>query len=92
MTTPADLARAAIASADAVEEAWQQAQPADYSRAAELLHDARCDARAAGLVECWMSRETVEAVREWTLSGIPAKWHPSDVIVASVARDLAAND
>lgn len=56
--TPRDLARAAIEAANDVERARHWGTVDDFIAA-------RKDARAAGLVECWLTRETVEAVRKW---------------------------
>ena len=93
--TPADLARAAIAAADAVEEAWDTDVPCKQwdelvEDAVDDLVDARLDARAAGLVECWLRRETVEAVRlARVLHQEPATQTRA---VELVARDLDAGE
>lgn len=81
--SPADLARRAIEAADAVEEAWINGCASALQDAAEKLHDARCDARAAGLVECWLSREAVEAVHD------TVKYESGAYACRLVARDLA---
>ena len=83
------LAVDAERAADSAEEALIGGDGAALTAAVELLQSSRSEARMAGLLPCWLRRETVEAVRAIAASG---SLHHDEAAEALglIARDLGS--